>query len=153
MYPDPLSSAASSFIISSQFRFLNELIKMVSPKYYADTPNAVKERIYCMFVQWNFSLVNSGKVREAYQMLVKQGVVFPTGVRQLRHHFGPGFTDFSSTPPHTRHVICALLSTHVHRMLIGACNPVACPIRVFRYPVLSSRSRAAWRTSTSTPTG
>ena len=53
---------------------------MVSPKYYADTPNAVKDRIYCMFVQWNFSLVNAGKVREAYQMLEKQGVKFPQGV-------------------------------------------------------------------------
>ena len=35
------------------------------------------------------------------------------------------------TPP--THAVCyALLSDHSHRMLIGACNPTAYPVRVFR---------------------
>jgi ADP-ribosylation factor-binding protein GGA len=49
--------------IVGKFRFLNELIKMVSPKYYANTPQTVKNRIYAMFTQWNFSLVDQPKVR------------------------------------------------------------------------------------------
>ena len=29
-------------------------------------------------------------------------------------------------------MVCALLRTHAHRMLIGACNPALCPIHVLR---------------------
>lgn len=90
--------------VVGKFRFLNELIKMVSPKYYADTPAPVKERIYCVFVQWNFSLVNAGKVREAYQMLVKQGVVFPANVTrpELQVPCGPGYLDVNANRMTTR---------------------------------------------------
>ena len=33
----------------------------------------------------------------------------------------------------THAVCCALLGVHPHRMPVGACNPMVCPIRGFRY--------------------
>ena len=53
--------------------------------------------------------------------------------RQLRHHFGPFFSTFlSPTPPHTP-VGRVLLGAQAYLMLIGACNPMLCPIWGFRY--------------------
>eukprot|EP00035_Acanthoeca_spectabilis_P021563 m.438922 g.438922 ORF g.438922 m.438922 type:complete len:581 (+) comp18305_c0_seq1:65-1807(+) len=84
--------------IVGKFRFLNELIKMVSPKYYANTPVSVKNRIYAMFTQWNFSLVDQPKVREAYQMLLKQGVTFPDGLvkPELNVPCGDGYMEVNA---------------------------------------------------------
>ena len=33
-------------------------------------------------------------------------------------------------PPCMCRMMCAMLSDHAHRMLIGACNPMLCPIHV-----------------------
>jgi len=51
------------------------------------------------------------------------------GVRQLRHHFDV-FLTFSARHHRAIAVRCTLPSAHPHRMLIGACNPMACPICV-----------------------
>eukprot|EP00039_Didymoeca_costata_P033697 m.43705 g.43705 ORF g.43705 m.43705 type:complete len:554 (+) comp9998_c0_seq2:180-1841(+) len=63
--------------VVGKFRFLNEFIKMVSPKYYSDTPADVKKRVLATMQLWNYNLIEQSKVREAYQMLVRQGVQFP----------------------------------------------------------------------------
>ncbi|XP_071447586.1 ADP-ribosylation factor-binding protein GGA1 [Hetaerina americana] len=62
-----------------KFRFLNELIKLVSPKYLgARTPPDVQARVLALLRHWA-SVEGQNpplpKVREAYAMLRKQGVV------------------------------------------------------------------------------
>jgi len=59
-----------------KFRFLNELIKLVSPRYQAHrTQNAVKQRIFEILYSWTVDLKAEPKILEAYDMLKKQGVI------------------------------------------------------------------------------
>ena len=59
-----------------KFRFLNELIKLVSPKYQAHrTPIHVKQRILEIIYSWTIDLKSEPKIHEAYDMLKKQGVI------------------------------------------------------------------------------
>lgn len=59
-----------------KFRFLNELIKLVSPKYNgAHTPEAVKRRVLELMQSWTVFYPKEFKIKEAYEMLKKQGVV------------------------------------------------------------------------------
>ncbi|KAJ8001919.1 hypothetical protein DPEC_G00174410 [Dallia pectoralis] len=59
-----------------KFRFLNELIKVVSPKYLGDrVSEVVKKRVVDMLFSWTLSLPDEAKICEAYQMLKKQGIV------------------------------------------------------------------------------
>uniref|UniRef100_UPI0037E88AC8 ADP-ribosylation factor-binding protein GGA1-like isoform X1 n=1 Tax=Semicossyphus pulcher TaxID=241346 RepID=UPI0037E88AC8 len=59
-----------------KFRFLNELIKVVSPKYLgARAPEPVKKKVLAMVYSWTVSLPDEAKIAEAYQMLKKQGIV------------------------------------------------------------------------------
>jgi ADP-ribosylation factor-binding protein GGA len=59
-----------------KFRFLNELIKLVSPKYLgAHTPEPVRRRVLELMHQWTIHYPKETKIREAYDMLRKQGVV------------------------------------------------------------------------------
>ncbi|KAI3352279.1 hypothetical protein L3Q82_005254 [Scortum barcoo] len=59
-----------------KFRFLNELIKVVSPKYLgARAPEAVKKKVLEMVYSWTVRLPDETKVADAYQMLKKQGIV------------------------------------------------------------------------------
>lgn len=59
-----------------KFRFLNELIKLVSPKYNgAHTPEAVKRRVLELMQSWTVYYPKEFKIKEAYEMLKKQGVV------------------------------------------------------------------------------
>lgn len=85
--------------IVGKFRFLNEIIKMVSPKYHSDASTEVKNRLLMMMQQWNYSLVDHSKVREAYKMLVKQGLKFPTNFEikpALEVPCGPGYLDVAA---------------------------------------------------------
>ena len=68
------------------------------------------------------------------------------GVRQLRHHFGPIFAQFSAPHHLTRAVCHALLCVHADLVLIGAWNPMLCPIWGFRTVSASSTSIAKART-------
>lgn len=62
-----------------KFRFLNELIKLVSPKYQAHrTPIRVKQRILDIIYTWTVDLKSEPKIHEAYDMLKKQGVIKET---------------------------------------------------------------------------
>ncbi|XP_054269708.1 ADP-ribosylation factor-binding protein GGA1-like [Macrosteles quadrilineatus] len=59
-----------------KFRFLNELIKLVSPKYAgAHTPDPVKRRVLELMQAWTVMYPREQKIKEAYEMLKKQGVV------------------------------------------------------------------------------
>uniref|UniRef100_A0A668AXD2 Golgi associated, gamma adaptin ear containing, ARF binding protein 3a n=1 Tax=Myripristis murdjan TaxID=586833 RepID=A0A668AXD2_9TELE len=59
-----------------KFRFLNELIKVVSPKYLGDkVSERVKAKVIEMLYSWTVSLPDEAKIFEAYQMLKTQGIV------------------------------------------------------------------------------
>ncbi|KAL3996291.1 COMPASS component SWD2 [Sarotherodon galilaeus] len=59
-----------------KFKFLNELIKVVSPKYLGDkVSEQVKKRVIEMLYSWTVSLPDETKIAEAYQMLKLQGIV------------------------------------------------------------------------------
>lgn len=59
-----------------KFRFLNELIKLVSPKYLGNsTPVAVREKVLELLYTWTIDYPREIKIKEAFEMLKKQGVV------------------------------------------------------------------------------
>ncbi|KAJ3615047.1 hypothetical protein NHX12_018615, partial [Muraenolepis orangiensis] len=59
-----------------KFRFLNELIKVVSPKYFGDRiSEKVKNKVIEILYGWTVSLPNETKISDAYEMLKKQGIV------------------------------------------------------------------------------
>lgn len=59
-----------------KYRFLNELIKVVSPKYLGkQSTERVQKKIVSMLYTWSCHFVEQNKIRDAYQMLKKQGVV------------------------------------------------------------------------------
>ncbi|XP_029293130.1 ADP-ribosylation factor-binding protein GGA3 [Cottoperca gobio] len=59
-----------------KYRFLNELIKVVSPKYMGDSaPEKVKMKIVEMLYSWTVAFPNETKIGEAYQTLRRQGLV------------------------------------------------------------------------------
>uniref|UniRef100_A0A8C1U2I7 Golgi-associated, gamma adaptin ear containing, ARF binding protein 1 n=2 Tax=Cyprinus carpio TaxID=7962 RepID=A0A8C1U2I7_CYPCA len=59
-----------------KFRFLNELIKVVSPKYLGSrAPEPVKKKVLEMMYSWTVSLPEETKISDAYQMLKKQGII------------------------------------------------------------------------------
>uniref|UniRef100_A0A8C6WSG3 Golgi associated, gamma adaptin ear containing, ARF binding protein 3b n=1 Tax=Neogobius melanostomus TaxID=47308 RepID=A0A8C6WSG3_9GOBI len=59
-----------------KYRFLNELIKIVSPKYMGDSaPEKVKTKIVEMLYSWTIAFPDESKIAEAYQTLKRQGLV------------------------------------------------------------------------------
>ncbi|XP_047468352.1 ADP-ribosylation factor-binding protein GGA2-like [Penaeus chinensis] len=59
-----------------KFRFLNEMIKLVSPKYLGNHTHAsVKAKVVELLFTWTIDLKSEPKILEAYNMLKKQGVV------------------------------------------------------------------------------
>ncbi|KAM6956936.1 ADP-ribosylation factor-binding protein GGA1 [Aplochiton taeniatus] len=59
-----------------KFRFLNELIKVVSPKYLGTrSPEPVKKKVLELIYSWTLGLPDEAKISDAYQMLKKQGIV------------------------------------------------------------------------------
>ncbi|NXX12294.1 GGA2 protein, partial [Podargus strigoides] len=60
----------------AKFRFLNELIKVLSPKYYGTwASEKVKSRVTEVIFSWTVWFPQEVKIRDAYQMLKKQGIV------------------------------------------------------------------------------
>uniref|UniRef100_A0A8C2JVJ4 Golgi associated, gamma adaptin ear containing, ARF binding protein 3b n=1 Tax=Cyprinus carpio TaxID=7962 RepID=A0A8C2JVJ4_CYPCA len=58
----------------SRYRFLNELIKVVSPKYMGDSvSDKVKNKIIEMLYSWTVVFPNEAKIADAYQTLKRQG--------------------------------------------------------------------------------
>ncbi|XP_053333656.1 ADP-ribosylation factor-binding protein GGA2-like [Clarias gariepinus] len=61
---------------AAKFRFLNELIKVLSPKYLgAWSTDEVKQRVTEVMYSWTQWLKDEPKVQEAYSMLKRQGIV------------------------------------------------------------------------------
>ncbi|KAF7274538.1 hypothetical protein GWI33_012808 [Rhynchophorus ferrugineus] len=59
-----------------KFRFLNEMIKLVSPKYLGSkTPISVKQKILQLLYLWTLDYPKEVKIKEAFDMLRKQGVI------------------------------------------------------------------------------
>ncbi|XP_041073224.1 ADP-ribosylation factor-binding protein GGA3 isoform X1 [Carcharodon carcharias] len=59
-----------------KFRFLNELIKVVSPKYLGDrVSEKVKAKVIELLYSWTVALPEEIKIKDAYQMLKKQGIL------------------------------------------------------------------------------
>ena len=75
-----------------KFRFLNEMVKLVSPKYSGSrTPSHVKLKVIELLYVWTREIPHETKILEAYEMLKSQGLiesdpdyvkgaVFPTSV-------------------------------------------------------------------------
>ncbi|CAH2980734.1 unnamed protein product [Chilo suppressalis] len=62
-----------------KFRFLNEMIKLVSPKYFADrTAPEVQTRVLQLLHAWSIEYPKEAKFKVAYDMLKNQGVVKET---------------------------------------------------------------------------
>ncbi|NXP67207.1 GGA2 protein, partial [Chloropsis cyanopogon] len=60
----------------AKFRFLNELIKVLSPKYYGIwSSEKVKSRVTGVIFSWTVWFPQEVKIQDAYQMLKKQGIV------------------------------------------------------------------------------
>ncbi|XP_037546305.1 ADP-ribosylation factor-binding protein GGA3 [Nematolebias whitei] len=61
---------------AAKFRFLNELIKVLTPKYFGTwTPQKVKDRVTEVLYGWTLWLKEEPKIQEAYRMLKKQNIV------------------------------------------------------------------------------
>lgn len=59
-----------------KFRFLNEMIKLVSPKYLgSQTAPLVRVKVLQLLQSWTEDYPREPKIKEAYDMLKKQGVV------------------------------------------------------------------------------
>lgn len=59
-----------------KFRFLNEMIKLVSPKYLgAQTPLSVRQKVLQLMYLWTLDYPKESKIKEAYDMLKKQGII------------------------------------------------------------------------------
>ncbi|GIY63328.1 ADP-ribosylation factor-binding protein GGA1 [Caerostris extrusa] len=73
-----------------KFRFLNEMIKVVSPKYLGNRASTkVKQKIVELMYIWSLELKNESKIAEAYQMLKRQGVVIEDPVYMLNNYEPP----------------------------------------------------------------
>ncbi|CAL8331840.1 unnamed protein product [Merluccius merluccius] len=61
---------------AGKFRFLNELIKVLVPKYLGQwTSERVKQRVTEVLYGWTLWLKEEAKIQEAYRLLKKQGIV------------------------------------------------------------------------------
>ncbi|XP_033885999.3 ADP-ribosylation factor-binding protein GGA1-like isoform X2 [Acipenser ruthenus] len=61
---------------AGKYRFLNELIKVLSPKYLGTwSTEKVKSRLEQTLYSWTVWLPEDVKIKEAYRMLKKQGII------------------------------------------------------------------------------
>ncbi|XP_072260018.1 ADP-ribosylation factor-binding protein GGA3 isoform X3 [Pyxicephalus adspersus] len=73
-----------------KFRFLNELIKVVSPKYLGDrVSEKVKSKVVGLLYSWTVALPEENKIKDAYQMLKRQGIVLLDPVIPVDHTLIP----------------------------------------------------------------
>lgn len=62
-----------------KFRFLNELIRLVSPQYDGEkTPKKIRDKILDLMLLWTINYPHEKKIKEAYDMLLKRGVKHET---------------------------------------------------------------------------
>ncbi|CAG0888012.1 unnamed protein product [Cyprideis torosa] len=72
-----LSQCGSRFLSEvGKFRFLNELVKVVSPRYLGDKlPVSVKQAVIEMMFVWSQKHVSEPKIKEAYDMLRNTNII------------------------------------------------------------------------------
>lgn len=78
--------------IIGRFRFLNEMIKLISPKYYGSrTSEQAKKKTVELIYSWSRDLPKKNKIKEAYEMIKKQGIVKedPVYVEELAVNVAP----------------------------------------------------------------
>lgn len=78
--------------IIGRFRFLNEMIKLISPKYFGNrTSEQCKKKCIELIFCWARDLPQKPKIKEAYAMIKKQGLVKedPTDVEELKINVTP----------------------------------------------------------------
>ena len=81
-----------------KFRFLNELIKLLSPRYLgARTPPRVKRRVADLLLDWSRQMPHQGKIQEAFTLLQKQGLLDMQGVGR-RSDGGGGGSEVEGVP-------------------------------------------------------
>ncbi|KAK0397657.1 hypothetical protein QR680_002206 [Steinernema hermaphroditum] len=60
----------------AKFRFLNQLVRLLSPKYMGlETSDAVRNRAIELLFTWKNSMRHLGKIEEVYALLKEQGVI------------------------------------------------------------------------------
>ena len=63
-----------------KFKLLNELIKIISPKYSGEVSSEqLKTKVRNLFFQWRRGLPKQGKILDAYEMLKKEGLIDDEG--------------------------------------------------------------------------
>nr|XP_056713568.1 ADP-ribosylation factor-binding protein GGA3 [Euleptes europaea] len=83
-----------------KFRFLNELIKVVSPKYLGDrVSEKVKTKIIELLYSWTVALPEESKIKDAYYMLKRQGIVLSDPVIPMERTLIP------SPPPRPKNPV------------------------------------------------
>ena len=69
--------------------------------------------------------------------MIHSGAIVGAGCGNLFHHFfGPILARFSAPPQTTRDVWYGLLGADADRVLIGAWDPMLCPISGFQAPAV-----------------
>eukprot|EP00730_Choanoeca_flexa_P002931 TRINITY_DN11233_c0_g2_i1.p1 TRINITY_DN11233_c0_g2~~TRINITY_DN11233_c0_g2_i1.p1 ORF type:complete len:636 (+),score=158.77 TRINITY_DN11233_c0_g2_i1:2102-4009(+) len=69
--------------VIGKFKFLNECIKMVSPKYHENRPQPVIQKVLYLIGVWARNIPDEPKTKEVYNMLKKQGMRFPEEVPDM----------------------------------------------------------------------
>jgi len=71
------SKSSPAFVTEiGKFRFLNEMIKLISPKYLGTrSPDSVKQKVIELLYSWTKQFPREKKIVDAYTMLKGQGVI------------------------------------------------------------------------------
>jgi len=95
-----------------KFRFLNELIKVISPKYLGGrTPPHVKQKVVELLFTWTKELPQENKILEAYELLKSQG-----SIKEDPAYVGEAVFA-SSLPPRDSGIVDQEQALHLQKLL------------------------------------
>lgn len=95
-----------------KFRFLNELIKVISPKYLGTrTPPHVKQKVVELLFTWTKELPQENKILEAYELLKSQG-----SIKEDPAYVGEAVFA-SSLPPRDSGIVDQEQAMHLQKLL------------------------------------
>lgn len=107
-----------------KFRFLNELIKLVSPKYLGShTPEPVRKRVLELMQSWTIQYPRETKIKEAYDMLKKQGVVKEERVPSLEAQRAAELSSGVTTSRHNQSIFQDEEKSRLLQKLLQSKNP------------------------------
>lgn len=107
-----------------KFRFLNELIKLVSPKYLGShTPEPVRKRVLELMQSWTVQYPRETKIKEAYDMLKKQGVVKEERVPSLEAQRAAELSSGVTTSRHNQSIFQDEEKSRLLQKLLRSKNP------------------------------